>query len=97
MSFSHNNKYDLGETAAHEMQLHGFKAADEVKAFETGGAAGFKKEKMNSSGTVDHTALNNNNMKHQGFRRYENMKNQLSGIDPKYKPNFDKAEQKKTD
>lgn len=86
---------DVAETAAHEMQLHGYKAKDAVGAYKKGGANAFKKFMgVDPSGDKDHKARANKDLNHEGYKQYSSVRKKLS-TNPEYKRAFDKAEPKK--
>jgi hypothetical protein len=75
------DKYDVGETLSHEMQLHGYNVDPTAKG----------EEKI--AANRDHQALKLKNIKHEGYKQYDNIRNQLNKVDPKYNNAFKKAEE----
>ena len=70
MTVNMSNEYESGETAAHEMMLHGYKIDDYVKAFNKGGlnAVEIMKQNINKTdpyGKKDHDAYRNRDLKHK--------------------------------
>ncbi|MBL0095409.1 MAG: hypothetical protein IPP46_02145 [Bacteroidetes bacterium] len=69
---------DVAETAAHEFFLHGYKAKSEVETFKNGGRVAFDKYKLiDPNGHLDHQAEITKDHKHEGFKKYNNVRNKL--------------------
>ncbi len=85
------NPQSLGETITHELALHGYKVDEIIKAYEKGGMEAVNKLMPNDRGNSDHNALKNNSQNHQGVKKYNETKNELIEVNPKYKQEFEKA------
>ncbi|QQR85960.1 MAG: hypothetical protein IPJ76_15330 [Flavobacteriales bacterium] len=96
MTFMHGDKYDAGETTAHEAFLHGYQAENEMRAFKRGGKAAFDAERAKDpEGHKDHKALASKDAKHPGYRLYNAIRNALKKVDKNYEPAFEKGGEKK--
>lgn len=73
------NKAEVGETLTHETQSHGFNIADKMIG------------KTTTTTTEDHKALKTKDTKHQGYKQYKSMQQQLQKIDEAYKKAFENA------
>ncbi len=78
------NKYQLGETFAHEAFLHGGPGLSDFKAFNQGGKKEYEKNQMNLSGSKDHDALKNKDKSHVGYNSYSLFMQSLGRLDTKY-------------
>jgi RHS repeat-associated protein len=76
------SKEDIGETITHELQVHGYKKADEANG------------KKVTTEIQDHKALKNKDLKHEGFKKYESVRKELEIIDTDYIKAFKDAEKK---
>jgi hypothetical protein len=74
------NKYSVGETLTHETQLHGYNDASALKG------------KPVTSEEQDHTARKNRDTKHQGYKQYKSVQEQLQKNDENYKAAFEEAQ-----
>ena len=74
------SKERRGVILTHETQLHGQKAANDIKGQKT------------TSGGDDHKALKEKNSNHKGYKQYKSVQDQLGKDDEKYKKEFDKAD-----
>ena len=93
---AYQSKGELGETAAEEMQLHGYNNSKEVDAYRTGGKEALNKIiENNPYGYKDHKAFNTKDKSHEGYSKYLKIKEQLIKINPAYKKFFDEAATKK--
>lgn len=72
---NHSSSSAIAETLGHESQLHGYKMKYLLKALKEGGIKGFeaaeKKYDSGKSGKKDHDALKNDDMNHEGVRKYK--------------------------
>jgi RHS repeat-associated protein len=90
MSFA-QDEGEVANTAAHEMQLHGYNGKNLIEAYKKGGKAAYDRERAKDpSGDKDHAALKNKDLKHEGYRRFTNIKNQLIKINKIYIKAFEK-------
>ncbi|GHT00793.1 hypothetical protein FACS189421_13220 [Bacteroidia bacterium] len=71
------SKTDVGETITHETQLHGYSAADQISGKKT------------TTESQDHKALKNQDTKHQGYKQYKSVQEQLQTLDKAYKKSFE--------
>lgn len=74
------DKAEIGEVLAHEMQIHGYKVADQING-----------KKVNSQ-NKDHQALKNKDTGHKGYLKYKSVQEQLLTIDKDYKQAFEQAQ-----
>lgn len=102
MSYDHSSKEDLGETAAHEMMLHGYKVGTLIREFLKGGKKAVEAELKNDpGGKKDHTALKTKDINHKGYQAYTSIKKQLIALQKsqpinKYEQEFKKEEKGNT-
>jgi hypothetical protein len=83
----------LAETATEEMLLHGWRDTKDIDAYKSGGKEGFKKSHVDDpGGRKDHDAFNNSDTKHEGFVKYQKVRDQLLKIKPDYQQAFDDAQ-----
>ena len=75
-----SNKEETAEVVAHETQVHGYKAKDELNGRKV------------TSEDQDHKALRDKKMDHAGYKLYNNIKNQLEKVNYLYKKIFKEAE-----
>jgi RHS repeat-associated protein len=75
------NKNEIGETVTHETQLHGTSAGDKIEG-----------KQGTPTGDQDHKALKDKNIKHEGYKNYNSVRNQLETMDENYKKAFQEAE-----
>lgn len=73
-------KTEIGETLTHETQVHGYEISKDIQG------------KGKTSENQDHKALKNQNTKHQGYKQYKSVQNQLQTIDNAYKKAFQEAQ-----
>jgi hypothetical protein len=73
------DKAEVGQTLTHETQIHGFDTANKIKGTPT------------SNETKDHKALKNQDVKHQGYKQYKSVQEQLQKTDENYKKAFEQA------
>jgi RHS repeat-associated protein len=74
------DKYSVGETLTHETQLHGYDDASNAKG------------KPVTDGYQDHTARKKQDTKHQGYKQYKSVQEQLQKIDERYRAAFEEAQ-----
>jgi RHS repeat-associated protein len=74
------DKYSVGETLTHEIQLHGYSDANVLKGEQA------------TTGEQDHSARKHQDTKHQGYKQYKSVQEQLQKVDEKYKAAFDEAQ-----
>jgi len=74
------DKYSVGETITHETQLHGYYDANDFKG------------KPITTEKQDHTARKNKDTKHQGYKQYKSVQEQLENTDEQYKAAFEEAQ-----
>ena len=85
----------LAETATEEMQLHGFRDKKNIDAYKSGGKDGFNKSHDEDPGwKKDHQAFNKSDTKHEGFVKYQKMRDELIKVCQKYQQSFDDARKK---
>ncbi len=89
-SFQHKDKYAVGETALHEMFLHGADDEDLIGAFDAEGKELFQfvqetRAANNPSGDLDHKAMQREDARHPGFGKYLKAARSLGAYGEGYK------------
>jgi RHS repeat-associated protein len=84
MSFD-QSRFDLGETAAHEIGLHGYITSKLIIAYNNGGEKAFDDFASKLNSDKDHKALKKKDTNHVGFRKYHTIMKELIQVNPGYK------------
>ena len=84
---------ELAEIISHELALHGSEVDNIIKTYKEGGIDAVQKLlSKDPHGDMDHRALVNNDMKHEGVVNYNKIRAEMTRNHPSVKKVFERAQ-----